>query len=71
MKEMNNIFFSKEEVLRKFTTGELIAEVVSRKDENLDRIIENYLIAGVILKGKVKISEEFKQELKQKLIDIQ
>lgn len=65
MKE--NVVFLKEQVLSQFSTEELIVEVVSRKNENLDRLIEAYLIAGVILKSKIRLGEETKQEIIEKL----
>lgn len=65
MKE--NVVFLKEQVLSQFSTEELIVEVISRKNENLDRLIEAYLIAGVILKSKIRLGEETKQEIIEKL----
>ncbi|MBR8749425.1 hypothetical protein IX317_001099 [Fusobacterium sp. DD29] len=64
---MTDIIFSKEQVLKQFNTNELLAEIVTRKEENLDKLIETYLIAGVILKGKLRIGDELKQEIIEKL----
>ena len=68
---MKDVVFSKEEILKQFKTEELIAEIVTRKDENLDKLIETYLISGVMLKGKLKVDREFKKELIKKLEEIQ
>lgn len=64
---MKDIVFSKEEVLSQFNTKELIADIVTRNDENLNKLIEAYIITGVILKCKLKIDEELKKELIEKL----
>lgn len=65
-----NIIFSKEEILKQFSTEELILEVVTRDGNYLKNFFEAFIGSSIITRTQVKITADLKNEHIEKVKEI-
>ncbi len=65
-----NIIFSKEEILKQFSTEELILEVVTRDGNYLKNFFEAFIGSSIITRTQVKITTDLKNEHIEKVKEI-
>lgn len=65
-----NIIFSKEEILKQFSTEELILEVVTRDGNYLKNFFEAFIGSSIITRTQVKITTDLKNEHIKKVKEI-
>lgn len=65
-----NIIFSKEEILKQFSTEELILELVTRDGKYLGNFFEAFIGSSIITRTQVKITTDLKNEHIEKVKEI-
>lgn len=65
-----NIIFSKEEILKQFSTEELILELVTRDGKYLGNFFEAFIGSSIITRTQVKITADLKNEHIEKVKEI-
>ena len=65
-----NIIFSKEDILKQFSTEELILEVVTRDGNYLKNFFEAFIGSSIITRTQVKITTDLKNEHIEKVKEI-
>lgn len=65
-----NIIFSKEEILKQFSTEELILELVTRDGNYLKNFFEAFIGSSIITRTQMKITADLKNEHIEKVKEI-